>query len=1748
MPTKTQTTSNISAQTIFNKVYDWQLDAKHEQPQHAVVKGLSNVLVTYACFKALWDPLSTISYKKTETRKGVVAFVSVDMAYLSGLHQFIARWQDERTNSELKSQRSYHRLLKDVVSFLPKSAQDTEVYDPIYVRNNCTEANKIYVCTFTDVADSQIDTSSVIQCINANKVAEYLPELLSNDPKPNKPDDLEPKFFEIIANCMYPDIADKIQELYVQRFATKESVCKKFSKFIKVVLDEKLIFQADLGEIALYYACVIYFFDQELATKNFYKALREAMGNALVVFRMNREVSAFGSCWGNDPKGTETLKHRCLIKWKDLATRQDWASSFYPNFEYKADSDLDLSKVDYLRLRYSQLSQTQAISGNATATVDESSKSYGIIEDFIASYDRHDPVDDKGENDCIRAFYAIDWHIISELLCLTKDNSEKPSKNETRLAELQNIEDAIKAKEGNETPKLVQDVVKICDRVFSSKASKEEKKVTPEESAKLLSFLKKYEAEIKNKSSDLSKTLRKQAGVIQSGNYDDLTVALTSIVLDVLSTSSTSGEPYIKALKLKIKLPFDKCRDKDYVLALSFFSMMYGPLLQALREIRVGNQALFEFEVLPEGNNAGTKERSNEAISADDLIHFVEWYASSVQKQDSWWYANQTCSKSAEISLLCVVELTVVYPNQQDEEGEREFRQEFTWKFNKHGLGNVLSIDVTHLLGIDNPNDFERFELECNHQKQEPFQALAEDDASEALVMSSSAPHNCEPTAMQVDNGDNKLIANVLRHAYFRYNFYGFKGEYQELALDNTATLIALEKDKNTGSCITFDKSIVQADNKEVQSKANSHAHTADEGNGNDMELLAFIEKKLSEVHDDTDKQEFAGLLKSTQSALVQFASCYRQTLWQFLQGKLMWQQVSVCAQKYEHLLNICCKAYHEHNELKDNKDDTFRTILYQILRIGIADEIDETFSHYKPVAIACPWHIEGLKTIALKNKRVVDFVRSIRACSLDSHQPAHGDDRIDLSSCNFKLFGKEGLIKLLQSPIALEVVLPTNSDYSKYAFLYRTQCCQGYALYEQNKMFSQADRSLDDIQCCPIYPEEMKIIREQFIRLLSSFEFTKNELNILFWQCPNYNLPLELFCSCLTPEMDNSDNTTLADLFAPYHHVSFYVIGKENADNEQKMRLFYESRLRSFLSVNQSQEKQHIVNNKFSIIVASPNLLNKLNVSGCGQEQFFDLCLCYDIFSTEAKDYQGGMKPWYEYKEQKAEDDFLVNDERFFPAFYTYQSPKSQNWCCLIAPFYTSTLRQILRAFNVIINGSYNSSFNGVTKNLAMPYIAKPNKLANVLNTMNTMHTYSSLVVICDRLLSDQTTDSGANTDSDATENNKPMLFHFKRESSIERNVSISVKDSNIKEQLLSKLKRLLCDEIWSVEQAQESSHPEDDEDYLQDKLESMQKRIYEHARKLSGSIMLKAHQHSNTRNEMVGLVLTQFILEQCRKQLIRLYKDTPHLHFMGPVSLMVDDYVHFLGLDEGNRADILTVEIIEQEANDDDQDPPYKVICFVAESKFYQTLQSGKLGSGESGTVARSIEQLQGTVTSLAHNLSRQNEDLSRLSASNTPMVMYYDRELFRQRFAELLFERMYNARNTESGGYGEKLKKFVTGNFEAEIYGISCCFGYAAKNENSISFKCLEDAQDKEAKLGGSKIKWAVVQAEGNYVKELLKLFNDDYVGMHSNEFFKSLRGLLVSEDNATPVTAEAVDRAFHDFGLAPLASSANVKYKP
>lgn len=1866
----TQQDMQSAEAVMFKKVLAWQSDLlprnnavfahddvrenvelNKEYQEHEAVKELSTLLVILACFQALRKELSSVTTEAVSTRKGMVAFLSIEPEYLNGLHLFLQCWQDEKYRDRLTTDNNYYELFKDVKSLL----LEPEKYNPVFVRNNCTEANKIYVTAFPTADNARIDTTREIPKINTEDVAVCLPQLLSWHNEKNENDENE-TFLAVMADSFFPSQADRIKELYNQRFAKSDLGNTDFSQFIELVMRTiPAQIQSNLSELALYHACVLYFFERPKRAEDLYQALKQAMGNALVAFHMNREPTAFDDCWGDNPnrksskktKGKQSSRgkdkdsndnvaHYCQDTWEKLAARQNWASNLNatPEANSSKENGSELRKIESLRLQFNKTlthlnqenkgANEEAVDAIGTTGTIESVGTVcdenedteqeqlknALIAALISAYDNREQQrhEDKTDSDAfaqaqafdqaVNRFYAVDWRDVNALVNFADDikQRQKSENNKNLSANLTKVLEEITTRdqypEDSDEPLLVEQVRKICKRVLGDENGDDDddnaaangktddksnsKKLTPDERTNLLSFIKRYPEQIGN--GDLSKFLKKQVQQLKDGTYDDLAEALASIILSVQSelkeesTIRGKGEDkesvldsiYLEEATLHIEVPSIKsfeCLEKAQMLSLSFFSMMYGPLLQELSELEVGEKPLFKVLLEEKDSSKASKARSGaksktantdesagKLKDSQDLINFVDWCASLNQLNQgkcSWWSKEASSTKSETFTLNCTVDLVFITTKQGQTEHSNRSRT-FVWEFNKQGIGYGLFLDVSQLLGIKDVTDFES--------------------------------RSAQPKQKQ---------NSVLRHAYFNYNFHGIKGEYLSLSLDNTETfetLLTAEDDSNSSasSFITFSKpQVKQVDPKDPASSVAHATHAAnaaqDEGhdaydnaNANactditqdalDYDLMAFFEQSYHDP-DIANNPQLEKALKLIEATLDHFVSSYSTALWEFLRGRLRWQQVKACAQDYELLLKLCSDGYCDFYESKKESlpNNVFTKILFRLLRIGIADEADKSLFQFKPIAIACPWHIEGLKTIALNNKRVVDFVRSIRAyapneseeseevaasaLAVEQEQPR--DDRINLAFCNDKLFGQEGLIKLLQSPLSLELVLPSNADYTDHAFLYRTQHCQGYALYEQSKLFTQSqnEQSHEDLQSNPILAEEMKVIREQFIRLIANFESNNNELNILFWQCPNNNLPLELFCSCLQPDSDNKSNT-LAGLLASYHHVSFYVACQEN--EERKLRLLYESRLRSFWAKNQDEDRQHIINNKFSIIVTSSNFLKKRNVGGYGQEQFFDLCLCYDIFSANARDYNDQSKLSLNMYRQ---DDFLVSDERFFPAFYAYQSPKAQEQyqCFLIAPFYTNTIKQMLRAFHVLIHQS--------AENLAVPYIAnRPNKDKSLGAQLQGLHNCSSFVVTCDRLLTRKSLfsneDDIPNHNKDSLKDNKDnkvRVFHFKQEGSIARNIGISAKNVKVYEQVIGKLKYLLENDIGVT---------------ADDNLERMQKSIYNSAIELSGSIMLKAHQHSHICNEMVGLVLTQFIMEQIRHNLSSLDKEQGT---MGCITLMLDDYVRFLGLNDNSVADILTVEIFDQ-----GNDRPYKIRCFVAESKFYQSLQSS--------TEKKSREQLSSTVSSLAQNFSRQHENFGDIQGdlqqapqqdsqqdlqpeNEAPKGVYYDRVVFRQRLAELFFEKIYNF---NKDGFGQSIQKLVKGNFEAEIYAVSCCFGYAPvqknANVNAISFKCFEgDAQTQRASIGelatvhgGVPIRQAQLRVEGkDNVKELLRLLNNKNSQSnqaYAKEFFKSLRSLLVSEDNATPVTAEAVDRAFHDFGLAPLASSANFKHKP
>lgn len=1627
----------------------------------------------------------------------MVVFTGIDKEYLSGLHLFLECWHEGKEYyPRLTANNTYHAKLKDVKSLLRSNE------NIVFIRNNRNEANTIYVAACSPEEKFK-DTLNTVRFIKRQQVVAYLPQLLS---WPQSECEEQETFLGVMAACLCPDrpdrsyVTDRINKLYKERFTNETLGDEDFSQTVKLALGTiPSQHQANLSEreLALYHAYVLYFFNFERlqGKDDLRKALKKAMGNALVAFHMNRDPSAFDGCWSDkanskSSKNSKDLKDKCAKSWEDLFSHQYWADSNNLNvivdFNSSKENSSDITRIEFLKL---QLARTRDIDfETANDEQDNKRKSYELIRELIEAYDKQGVLSKEERNEgekvfaqAINRFYAIDWQIINDLMGKAtkqeKEQAKKRNKNEI-LNNLAEVVEAISQEEedDDDTSKLVEQVLSICQRVLNAETP-DGKKITSPESTTLLFFTKQHKGIIEQYP-NLDKFLKEQLKQIQAGTYDDLLVALTSVILDELNKIKNSYDDidavYLKELTLTLKPSSLEYQEKGQVLALSYFSMMYGPLLQELKELTVGSQPLFELRIETKtkqkvhDESEGTDKTGKDVPDINDLINFVEGCAVRAQtraqeksksqtqnKADEkavWWGSEKTTK--SEI-LECQMDLVFVFPSSS--QGEPKKREEersriFTWEFNRQGIGSGLFLDVSHLLGINTPEDYlER--LKTNQDQ--------------------GSSESAEITTAKAEQAD---ADNVLRHAYFNYNLRGIKGEYRALTLDDINTLGTLEEvegeDKNSVTRIFF----AQLDPDKL-----------------DLDLRAFIEDKHKEWSRNPEFAQHNRCLNDIEQALNEFTSSYRTTLWEFLQGKMNWPQVKVCAEKYAQLIKSCSDAHFEYFEKKDNKDDDndFKKILHRLLRIGIADE--QNVRQYKPEAIACPWHVEGLKTIALKNKRVVDFVRSIRAYAQDEDTGDIGvingtDDRINLVSCNLKLFGQEGLIKLLQSPISLELVLLPNSDeYTNHAFLYRTQHCQGYALYEQSKLFSQQDHDHEYLLLSPILAGEMRVIREQFIRLLTNFESNNNEFNILFWLSPNYNLPLELFCDCLNQK---DEKAKLTQLFAPYHHVTFYVVCDD--ENEQKLRLLYEHRLRS-LKANQTCG-QYIVNNKFSINLFSQTWFNK-NYPSPAQEPFFDLCLCYDIFSAQAQDYNKGTEALRQYYDDTTDDELWVSDERFFPAFYNYQSYKAEKQCFLIAPFYTNTIKQTLRAFNILIRGS--------AEHLAVPYIRQNNEVfQNIRKKLESLHTHSSMVVTCDRLLKRK---------KFSKDTKGLQEFYFKQEGSIERNISITAQNDNICKQMLSRLNYLLKDIVFS-----DVNNPE--------QIAQMQQKIYDKAIELSGSIVLKAHQHNYICNEMVGLVLTRFVIAKVTQE-VKLQHYNKLNGETTSISILVDDYVRSLGLDESNVADILTVEIIEQE----EKELPFKVICFVAESKFYKALQPR--------TIERSSKQLVSTANSLACNFSGQHGDpkgTACLQTQEYSQSIYYDRELFRQRFAELLFEQ----ENSTIKDFGKRIKKFLRGDFEVEIYAVSCCFSFAPDKDNNISFEYIVDSEGaKEASVNGVAVKKAQLCVEGKHnLQALLKMFNNQ---VDSKEFFSTLRSLITDQGKDGETQAAKFDQALLNFGLEAVA---------
>lgn len=196
-------------------------------------------------------------------------------------------------------------------------------------------------------------------------------------------------------------------------------------------------------------------------------------------------------------------------------------------------------------------------------------------------------------------------------------------------------------------------------------------------------------------------------------------------------------------------------------------------------------------------------------------------------------------------------------------------------------------------------------------------------------------------------------------------------------------------------------------------------------------------------------------------------------------------------------------------------------------------------------------------------------------------------------------------------------------------------------------------------------------------------------------------------------------------------------------------------------------------------------------------------------------------------------------------------------------------------------------------------------------------------------------------------------------------------------------------------------------DPSYSDEQVGQLSRRLIGEANSVSGDLVLRAAKRGNNANELVGIVLSKFLVEA---------ELPPGSRFAW---VFLDDYASWLGQDEQRMADLLCLvpSVVDGRATLD---------VIVTEAKFVGAASMGKKAT-------ESARQLADT--------------LRRLEAAMSPGNAPADRLIWRARLSEMLMDGMRGGGETDPDGIDWRTALRDEENCSVNVRGYSHVFGHAA-----------------------------------------------------------------------------------------------------
>lgn len=1189
------------------------------------------------------------------------------------------------------------------------------------------------------------------------------------------------------------------------------------------------------------------------------------------------------------------------------------------------DEELNWSKLEWVlnRLKDEQAQNEDSEADKYCFTERE----FQVIERFIRS------AQDSSEQykECYHDLCFIDWDCKLERWFEATTRQKRTKLSNRIFARFNELDQQKASAEGQshlEEPTLSEQEQQVAEL-----ADKRASKLEPEERQQLEAFFNAHRSELEG-----DKRLYRDLEKLLSIQDLSCTEFISGLYQMLISLSSAQCDLDRIILSLDGFASPEKFLQKHNTYMCSYFSMMYGPLLQ---------------EMMEQSDGRFVVKTGSYKDGPHPLMQFEEFY----QVYDPQHKVTKDGSEYLQLKFKVTLEF--------GSEGSKFTNTgTLTWQMNKDSIGLKLSEDLDQI---------------CAEQ----------------------APLS----------------------SYFCQRLYISSGKLKGVDLNDLSTLLT-DSVLSAGAFIAKPLEVL-SDNDSV-SASDNRAIKGPEERSLLKKFNAVCDKaQLSDELDDLDdfdpfgEADNSGDLENLKEQFAALAQQYVVAIEAFRNDRLTFDTSKALYQQYAWMLLSI---------LKCDVEDSIRKDLMQIVQsIGIAYEYGSQAAVGDEFAIATPYNIQSMYQHLLHGERLCTLVKQMFA------------QRLFITKRQVLM---NALAEMQRLPFGPEVIAANNfDDPEKEHVLQAVQGCYGYTLYQVvnsslGRDASSAKESTVDFERKSLFINlDAKIntaidIMERYVK---EHPQLKERFNVVVYNCESVDLIMRLY------------SALAKDTFFASVNLYLYVINAKQATLSQHYQSF-----ELLNQVNKNRLENQSESNRVYLMLMNEAEATKLKEQyGCNFGSMFDLGLMFHSSDLQAKFIFENYDLPVAYDEAElfhgGVDFASVSSETTSNLFLI--SPE-QNLCNMVS----------LHALHYLVNGICNKETLAQLKQLLEQAAMHESELveqddASVSHAVPDTERVS-VPVPTYQLVVTESNDTGLEIISLHRDCNLVVTF-----------------DNLLTKQQLNRLKIKLV-EYRQPDQGNTSifvstkKESSIGNDFLKDLLidleieptEKLKQNIHARTLMLSGGLLMRSLEGAIYTNEMMGLVLSQALInqmisplsdpavllqavdqlepkEQSAKliQLRNLRKNlsSREVKYLADAYFMLDEYITWFGSKDSKRSDILCLNVCKQ-ANG-----RYLLRIFMAESKFFQ--------ANIKAAATKSISQAQAAAQTFFDLFSHDNA------------ICTVDRQL---RLRQLLSMLSKNERFAKKMGKDEMVKfeqAVLSSHFDISLSVLSCVYAYA--DESSLEVPVIK-----------------------------------------------------------------------------------------